>query len=166
MNTRIMQVLEISHLDKYGKVLYQNSNLNNIIHTEGEEFILKILFGGASIPASYYLGLDSRSSLTRSDSISQISSFEPSSSGYVRQSVNTSSFAFVTNSLGDYQANSPVVIFRAVGGSWGPVKNIFLTTQPNNTNAYLISSVPLGANLTLQDQEMVSMRIGIALRNG
>jgi hypothetical protein len=84
----------------------------------------------------------------------------------VRQSVNTSSFAFVTNSLGDYQANSPVVIFRAVGGSWGPVKNIFLTTQPNNTNAYLISSVPLGANLTLQDQEMVSMRIGVALRNG
>lgn len=159
-----MKVLEISHFNKNGETLYQEKNINNILHSQGEEFMLKILFGGLSLPSQYFLGLDSRSTLSASTTMSDLSSLEPSASGYSRQSVAINNFSFITNGSGNYQANSPVVLFRAVGGAWGPVRNIFLTTQAGYSG-YLISTVPLGSNLTVQDGEIVSMRIGLALSN-
>lgn len=162
MNLHIMKVLEFCHFNKDGKVLFKKNNINNILHAEGEEFILKVLFGGTAIPTQYYLGLDSRSSLSRSDGIGSLSTLEPTTSGYIRQTVNSNSFSFVTNQSGNYQANSPVVLFRAVSGSWGPVRNIFLTNQAGY-GGKLISSVPLGSNLIVQDGEIISMRIGLAL---
>jgi hypothetical protein len=164
MNLRIMKVLEINHINKHGDILYQNKNMGNLLHLAGEEFILKALFGGVALPSEYYLGLDARTVLNRADQISDIASIEPASSGYTRQNVGTASFTFVTNTTGDYQANSPVVLFRAIGGSWGPVRNVFLATQ-GAYSGYLISSVPLGSNLTVQDGEIISIRIGLGLRN-
>lgn len=164
MNLHIMKVLEVSHFNKNGDILYREENLNNILHAQGEEFILKVLFGGLALPTQYYLGLDSRSALSASTSMSDLSSLEPSASGYSRQSVAVSNFSFITNGSGNYQANSPVVLFRAVGGAWGPVRNIFLTTQAGYSG-YLVSTVPLGSNLTVQNGEIVSMRIGLALSN-
>ena len=164
MNLRIMKVLEINHINKNGDILYQNKNLGNLLHLQGEEFILKALFGGVALPSEYYLGLDARTVLGRGDEIADLSSLEPSANGYTRQNVGPASFTFVTNSTGDYQANSPVVLFRATGNSWGPVRNIFLATQ-GAYSGYLISSVPLGSNLTVQDGEIISIRIGLGLRN-
>jgi hypothetical protein len=139
MSLKIMKVLEVNHLGKNGETLYENKT-------------------------EYYLGLDSRTALARSNGIATLSNLEPSANGYSRQNVGPTSFTFVSNELGDYQANSPVVLFRAVGGSWGPVRNIFLSTQ-GAYSGYLISSVPLGSNLTVQDGEIISIRIGLALRN-
>jgi hypothetical protein len=157
-----MKVLEICHLNKKGELLFKNNNINNILHAEGEEFILRSLFGGNSIPPQYYLGLDSRTVLSRADIIENLSSLEPTTSGYIRQTVDSNSFSFVTNESGNYQANSPVVLFRAINGSWGPVRNIFLSNQAGY-GGKLISSVPLGSNLIVQDGEIISMRIGLAL---
>lgn len=162
MNLHIMRVLDVSHFDKNGKLLFNKNNIDNILHSEGEEFILKVLFGGSSVPSQYYLGLDSRSTLLRADTIGNLSTLEPTTSGYIRQTVNSNSFSFVTNQSGNYQANSPVVLFRAVSGSWGPVRNIFLTNQAGY-GGKLMSSVPLGSNLIVQDGEIISMRIGLAL---
>lgn len=162
MNLHIMKVIEVYHFDKKGHCLYKNTNINNILHGEGEEFILKVLFGGNSIPSQYYLGLDSRSTLSRTDTVGSLSSLEPTTSGYIRQTVDANSFSFITNDSGNYQANSPVVLFRAVSGSWGPVRNIFLTDQAGY-GGKLISSVPLGSNLIVQAGEIISMRIGLAL---
>lgn len=162
MNLHIMKVIEVCHFNKSGNCLYKNSNINNILHEEGEEFILRVLFGGNSIPSQYYLGLDSRSTLSRTDTVGSLSSLEPTTSGYIRQTVDANSFSFITNNSGNYQANSPVVLFRAVSGSWGPVRNIFLTDQAGY-GGKLISSVPLGSNLIVQAGEIISMRIGLAL---
>jgi len=165
MNLRIMKVLEINHINKHGDILYQNKNIGNLLHLQGEEFMLKALFGGVALPSEYHLGLDSRTVLNRSDEISNIASIEPSTNGYTRQNVGPASFTFVTNTSGDYQANSPVVLFRATGGSWGPVRNVFLAYAQGAYSGYLISSVPLGSNLTVQDGEIISIRIGLGLRN-
>lgn len=162
MNLHIMKILEICHFNENKQILFKKTNLDNILHGEGEEFILKVLFGGTSIPSQYYLGLDSRSTLTRADGMGSLSTLEPTTSGYTRQTVNSNSFSFVSNQSGNYQANSPVVLFRAVNGSWGPVRNIFLTNQAGY-GGKLISSVPLGSNLIVQSGEIISMRIGLAL---
>jgi hypothetical protein len=159
-----MKVLEISHLSKEGSVLFNKKNINNILHLQGEEFILKSLFGGLSIPEEYYLGLDARTTLLSTNTLASISGLEANSGGYTRQIVGAGGFSFVTDETGNYQANSPVVLFRATSGSWGPVRNIFVATQAGYSG-YLISSVPLGTNLIVQQGEIISMRIGLALRN-
>lgn len=160
-----MEVLEIRHHNKNGDILYEEKNINNIIHKTGEEFMLKALFGGLSLPSQYYLGLDARSTLSVSDVLSNCSALEPTGSGYYRQSINNDNFTFITNTFGDYQANSPVVLFKAIGGTWGPVKNIFLSTVSSASSGYLISSVSLGSTIIVSDGETVSMRIGLALKN-
>jgi hypothetical protein len=159
-----MRVLELSHLSEHGDVLFKTNNIDNILHVQGEEFILKALFGNVEIPSEYYLGLDARTNLLTTNSISGISGLEPSTAGYSRQNITAESFSFVLGEDGNYQANSPVVLFRATTGSWGPVRNIFLATAPLYSG-YLISSVPLGTALTVQQGEIVSMRIGLGLRN-
>ena len=164
MNLHIMKVLEVSHFSKNGEVLFNKKNIDNILHLQGEEFILKVLFGGQAVPSEYYLGLDARSTLLTTNSITSISGLEPGAGGYSRQSVNSNSFSFVVDETGNYQANSPVFLFKATTGSWGPVRNIFITTQANY-NGHLISSVPLGTSLSVQAGEIISMRIGLSLRN-
>lgn len=161
---KILKILEINHLDKKGNILYKNQNLNNILHKQGEEFILQSIFGSLQIPNEYYLGLDSRTLLSRNDNMSTLSGLEPSVNGYTRQTVIKSNFSFITNAAGDHQANSPTVLFRATSGSWGPVRNIFLTTTAGSTG-FLISTVPLGSNLIVNQDEVISLRIGLAISN-
>ena len=160
----IMKVLELEHLSKDGSLLRRETDLKNIIHSKGEELILKILFSGQAIPAKYYVGLDSRSSLDREQSISDLAGLEPSSNSYARQSVDSNNFSVVTMTAGYRQANSPTLLFRAVGGPWGPVKNMFLTTGLGyGSGLTLISSVPLSSNITVSDGEVITMRMGMAL---
>lgn len=165
MKLHLVEILEINHHDINGKIIYQEKNINNIIHKSGEEFILKVLFGGLPIPNQYHLGLDSRSTLNANDVLSTCASLEPVGAGYSRQSLDNNNFTFITNGFGDYQANSPAVLFKALGGSWGPVKNVFLTTVSSGSSGYLISSIALGSSIILSNGETVSLRIGLALKN-
>lgn len=164
MNIHLMKILEVSHFSKNGDLLFNKKNIDNILHIQGQEFILKSIFGEVSIPNEYYLGLDGRTTLLATNNISSISGLEPGTGGYTRQNVTSESFSFALDNEGNIQANSPVVLFRATSGGWGPVRNIFLATAPGYTG-YLVSSVPLGTSLTIQQGETVSMRIGIGLRN-
>lgn len=160
----IMKVLELEHLASDGSLLHRETDLKNIIHSKGEELILKILFSGQAVPAKYYIGLDSRSSLDKSQSITDLSGLEPSSNSYARQSVDSNNFSVVTVSAGYRQANSPTLLFKAVGGSWGPVRNMFLTTGLGyGSGLTLISSVPLSSNINVSDGETITMRMAMAL---
>lgn len=160
----IMKVLELEHLASDGFLIHRETDLKNIIHSKGEELILKILFSGQAIPAKYYIGLDSRSSLDRSQSIADLSGLEPSSNSYARQSVDSNNFSVVTVSAGYQQANSPTLLFKAAGGPWGPVKNMFLTTGLGyGSGLTLISSVPLSSSITVSDGEIITMRMAMAL---
>jgi len=160
----ILKVLEFSHFSKNGSLLHREENIHNTIHSAGEELILKILFSGQQVPENYYVGLDFRSSIEKSQSIGDISGWEPTSNAYSRQAVGSNNFSIITSSSGYKQASSPSLLFRATGGSWGPVRNIFLTTALGfGTNSVLISSVPLSAPITVADGEIVTMRMAMAL---
>lgn len=162
----IMKVLELEHIGSDGRVLHRESNLKNIIHGKGEELILSILFSGGSVPENYYVGLDFRSSLEKSQTISGVFGWEPMSYAYARQTVPSSNFS-LTNTHSGLQANSPTLLFRASGGSWGPVRNIFLCTALGyGTNSVLVSSVPLSTSITVADGEIVTMRMAMALSSG
>lgn len=164
MNLHLMRLLEISHFSKQGELLFNKKNIDNILHLQGEEFILRVLFSGLSLPFEYYLGLDSRTTLLTTNNLSSLSGFEPNGNGYTRQNVESSAFSILTDETGNYQANSPVVLFRATTNYWGPVRNMFIATQ-GGYSGYLISSVSLGTDLTVQAGEIISIRIGLGLRN-
>lgn len=160
----LMKVLEIKHYSKHNELLWEDKNILNLLHTDGEEFILQVLFGGEAIPTAYYLGMDNRASLSESDTMGSLGT-EPIGNGYLRQPVlSTGEFTFTVTSLGFTQAQSPIVEFNASGGTWGPVANLFLTDQ-SDSSGYLISSIKLSSTVTLDDGERVTVRMGLGMRD-
>jgi hypothetical protein len=162
-----MKILEIQHRDKEGNVLWHARNLLNLLHADGEEFLLRAAFTGGKvstiIPDNYYLGLDNRPAIALIDTMDEIFG-EPSGSGYTRQQV-ASSGDFAINFEDDhYLATSPIVAFRATGTGWGPVLNLFITTASDDTG-YLISSVVLPSPVTLSADDQVTMRIGMQVKD-
>ena len=160
----IMRVVEISHRDALGNIIFRTEDIRNSIHILGENFILKVLFGGQAVPNSYHIGLDSRETIQIHDAISDLASLEPSGLGYERQSIGSNDFSVVENVAGFMQANSPTVLFTASGGSWGPIKNIFLCTGlGQSAPTVLVSSASIGQNLVVSPGETVSMRMAMTL---
>lgn len=159
----ILKILDISHFGNDGSLIHREENLNNTIHSAGEELILRILFSGGFVPSNYYVGLDFRSTITKEQVIGDVFGWEPTSNAYSRQAVVSNNFSIISTSSGK-QAKSPALLFRASGGSWGPVRNIFLATALGyGTNSVLISSVPLSTSITVADGEIVTMRMAMAL---
>lgn len=157
----LMTLFEIKQFDKNKNLIFESYNIKNILHIKGEEYMLKVLFGTFNKPNNYYLGLDDRQTLQAGD-IMNSNLGEPSTANYQRQEVLSSNFTI--NQLGQtWQANSPIVLFRALSGSWS-ARNIFLATSSNYTGS-LISSISLGTRITVSDGEIVSMRIGLSLSN-
>jgi hypothetical protein len=163
----IMKVLEVNHW-RNGSLLWQKTNLYNLLHLDGEEFILRAAFVGGQvsdvIPSNYYLGLDNRSILQASDNILSLIG-EPVGNGYSRQPISSSGDFTVTNEDNThFKAISPIVAFIATGSSWGPVQNLFITNR-GDTSGSLISSVNLGTGITVAAGDSVSLRIAMTLRD-
>ncbi len=89
---------------------------------------------------------------------------EPSDFAYERVPVVSSNQFSVTQVSGTYRATGPVLTFRAVGGSWGPVKNLFLTND-SEFDGKLIASVNLEEEVTVNDGESINVRMALALKN-
>lgn len=160
-----MKILDIQHRDVDGSVLWQDANIPNLLHQDGEEFLLRAVFTGGQvssiIPTNYYLGLDNRIVVSATDTFSTITS-EPAGFGYRRPAISSAG-AFAVDLLNQhFIATSPVVVFSATTGSWGPVANLFLATSPDNSGV-LISTAVLAASLTLTQGQSVTMRIGLTL---
>jgi hypothetical protein len=164
----LIKIEEIQHLDVDGSVLWSSKDLDNMFHTGGEQFLLSVAFnttGGISIPNYYYLGLDNRNTLASADSLTTVSSQEPSSNGYSRQPISSASgFSIAAAGDGNYRATSGIVTFTAAGGSWGPVQNLFMSTTIDNSG-YLIGSVSLGGSRTLTNGQSTTMRISLGLKD-
>lgn len=162
----LIKIQEIGHLSKTGDLLWKQNNLYNTLHLEGEEYILKVLFGGESLPSFYLFGLDNRDSLSLADTMNQVqNSGEPNSNGYERQSVeSTQQFEFAALESGVYTAKTPTIFFTATNASWSPVKNLFMTTE-EGYDGYLIASVPLSQQVTVLAGETIYMKMGLQLRD-
>lgn len=167
MAHRLIEILEIKHI-RNKQVIWQNFNLKNVLHSQGEDYFLKILFSNIiSKPEFYYFGLDNRSAISYSDILTDVE--EPMVNNYSRQVANSIDDWTFDISNGDNRAKSPILTFGAHGGSWGPIRNLFLTMQPqetSNENGYLISSVYLGnSSIIVADGDSISMRMAATLKN-
>ncbi len=148
-------------------VVWQSASLYNMIHTGGEEMILKTLFynDGTMPPAYYYLGLDNRASISYADTMGSLVD-EPSGSGYTRQQLSsstTSSGWQVSSGAMLHKAVSNIVSFQATS-AYGPIGNLFLTDKSDNTG-YLISSVALTSSVTMSPGDVLSLRMTLSLKD-
>mgnify|MGYP000364867898 FL=1 len=164
----LVKVLHIQHLSKNGDILWEDYNLKNIFHTEGEAFVLNSVFSGGNnpntfIPNNYYFGLDGRISPNAGDSMADILG-EPVTNGYFRQTISSEGQFSVSEVEGVNQANGPIIQFSASGGSWGPVRQLFFTNA-TGLSGDLIATVALSSEITLSDGESVNMRMGLSLRD-
>ena len=161
-----MKVLWVRHW-RDNELIYEQNNIRNLLHTDGESFILRAVFTGGQvssvIPSNYYLGLDNRSEIVAANTLDSLVA-EPAGDGYVRQAVSSAGDFVVTLEGSNYRATSPIVAFRAEGGSWGPVQNIFLTDSATSAGT-LISSAALDTAVTVADGDQVTMRIGLVLKD-
>ena len=161
----ILKILEIRHI-RGGEVIWEDHDILNLLHTEGEQFLLTCCFdnNGSIVPANYYFGLDSRSSLATGDTMSTVASAEPSGSGYSRQTISSNG-GFAIQQVGSYyRAVGSIVTFSATG-AYGPIRNLFLTDQSDNSG-YLISSAELSSPVTFANGDSVALRMSLQLRNG
>jgi hypothetical protein len=160
----LLTVDEVRHLDKSGDCIWMAKGLKNMLHTQGVEFILKTLFvksTGVAIPTTYYVGLDNRSVLNLADILDGVTG-EPSTFGYQRYSLNSNTGFNAVFDSQTWKAKSITLLFNAIGGSWGPVKNAFLTTTSGN-QGYLISSVVLPSVRTLNAGEAFTFKISLGI---
>jgi hypothetical protein len=167
----IMKVLEVSVWDN-NQIIRQEKNILNMFHNDGERFLLEAAFVGGQvssvIPENYFLGLDNRAEVLVGDDMSTIynggSPKEPIGSGYQRQSIGSEN-DFSINFVSDhYVATSPIVSFQATTADWITVYNLFLTDQ-NTYDGYLIATAVLSAPLTVAAGQIITVRIGMQLKD-
>ena len=74
MNTwnGILTIIDIQHKNSKDEILWEQKNVNNLLHQEGENFLLGIAFAGFAIPSNYYLGLDNRAIVAASDTLDEL----------------------------------------------------------------------------------------------
>lgn len=176
----LLEIQEIIHKDKNGKVLWQDKNLTNILHNTGEYFLLSTAFAGLALPETFYFGLDSRNTLTvtggsqgesliypyiEENVITAVSpNGEPSiGNGYYRVGVANNVFAVVLED-NHYRANGPIITFLGSGSGWGPVKNLFMSYVNGSSQDVILATVPLSQTISINDGEILNARIGLKLR--
>lgn len=163
----LLKILEIKHLNASGQVLWEHFNIHNLVHQDGEEFLLRAAFQGGPIstiiPENYYLGLDNRQSVSIVDTMDDLIG-EPGGSGYERQAVSSTTDFLLNFENDHYVATSPVVAFRATTGNWGPVSNLFLTDKLDNSG-YLIATATLPSGIQVNSGDHITVRIGMQLRD-
>lgn len=162
-----MTILSIKHW-RDDEIIWENSHINNILHAQGEEFIVNALFAGGStstvIPATYYIGLDNRTTITVADTMTSISG-EPIGNGYARVPVASSGdFGIELASNGHWTAISPLLVYLATPSTtgWGPVQNLFLTDNTALTGN-LISTASIGTSISVIAGDNVTLQLGMSL---
>lgn len=156
-------ILDFFRIHRDGKIIYEEKNKPNILHVQGEQIILGNLFAGTAIPSTYYLGLDARSSLAPADTLSNLIN-EPSSGGYNRQGIASTSFTIETSGI-TVKAKTNIITFSCTSGSWPQAKNIFLCDVGSGSSGNLYSSVVLSSPFTLNAGESITLKFSMALSN-
>lgn len=174
-NIHVLHIGNIQHLDSEGNVLWEDSQLHNILHDEGEQFILSAAFATTMVgfgppPASLYLGLDtSTRTLGEADTLALVTE-NISANGYNRIAVSTAGDGgsaadfYITQPSSYYQAQSKIVEWTAITATWTTVQKLFLTTAATGTTGLLIATVPLSTARTLAvgDTIRCAMYIGLS----
>ncbi len=148
-----------------GTLLYENWVGANMLHDEGEQFMLNVVFDEAqTVPSEYYLGLDARAGTSNeTDNLAALSGEPTAANGYYRQPVSSATTNWLVAQVGgDYRASSSQVTFSALVAGWGAVDTGFLTTTSNGTGK-LIATACLGASRTLIAGDTLTMSMYASL---
>jgi len=163
----LIKVLSIQCVSKDGNIVWERKNLYNILHTDGEQFLLNCLFVGGQtstyIPSDYYFGLDNRGTIAVADTMSSLVA-EPTTNGYERQTVSSLGTFTVSVQASNYRADTPLLTFEAIGGNWGPITTLFMTDKSDDSGT-LISSVNLGTSVTVVDGHSLIVKMGLSLKD-
>lgn len=161
---RLYGVWDIRHFSKDGRLLWRDQG-ENLIHDEGEEFFVKVLFSEvASPPAAYYIGLDARSSPAEDDNLAALDG-EPTTDGYARVAVNSDATDFTVTKdagSGDWEAKSKECDFTASGGNWPAVTQAFLATSSDGSGK-LIATKALSQSRIVNDGETLKVTFTIRI---
>lgn len=168
----ILKIEWIEQRDKNNNLIYRDENIYNMMHNDGELFILSNMFirnsSDISIPNSYYFGLDSRTVLNANDNMEtiQLNDYEPTDEfGYNRQSVLSSGQFSIEQVSGNYRVVSPIIAFEANnGGNWGPIRNLFMTNSLGY-DGYLMATAALNQPIEVEDGQNISLRMALSLKD-
>lgn len=155
-------------VDKDGNELWREPEPTyNILHDEGEQAILSAYFdtdapGFGPPPADLFIGLDNRATLAETDTLASLVT-EPSTGGYARIAVSTTTGFTLTQPVDHYRATSTTVAFTATGGNIGTVTNRFLCTVDTGTAGLLLVSLALPDPLTINDGSTLNTNFIIGL---
>jgi len=161
-----IMILEYFRIHRDGKIIYEETNKPNLLHVGGEQKILGILFTKnlVSVPDTYYLGVDARTSLSANDTLASLIN-EPNSGGYNRQAVSSTGGFTIETSGTIVKAKTGVITFSCTSGSWPQAKNLFLCDVGSGTSGTLYSSVVLSSPFTLNSGESITLKFSMALSN-
>lgn len=174
-NLHVLHISEIQHLDKEGNILWSDENLHNILHDEGEQYILSAAFattmaGYGPPPSTLYIGLDtSTRSLGELDTLALVGE-NASANGYIRAGLSTAGAGlavddfYIAQPAAYFQAQSKIIEWTAITANWTTVTKLFLCTADSGIAGKLICTVPLSTNRTLAvgDTIRCAMYIGLS----
>lgn len=163
----LVKLIELKVVDLEGNVLFKKENINNVLHYGGQDLILSCMFDTTSVPAEYFVGLDSRPTIAVSNTMAtiQTSGLEPNGYGYSRQTlVRGTSNLVVNSSAQPPKVTSSTITFSATGGSY-TATDMFLCTALTgySSSNILISTVPFGTTITVSPSNLVSMKFALVL---
>lgn len=156
--------------DAEGHILWSEGWVDNILHDEGEIYILSAAFdtdltGYGAPPANLYLGLDNRTTPAEADTLASLSG-ETSGNGYARVALSSTTGFTISASAPYNQATSSTATFTSTG-TIGPAKNRFLCTHitatTSGTGQRLIASVALSTTRTLNNTDVLNTNIVLQL---
>lgn len=160
-------ILKIEHIEQVrnGKVIWDDSNIKNTLHSLGEAFLLQVCFrnDGSILPSNYYFGLDARTSISIDDSLDSLVN-EPTGNGYGRVPVDSVNSFDIQQINGIYRAISPIINYVAGGVGFGPVKSFFMATTADNTGI-LVSSALLSSPVTLAAGDTLNLKMSMQLHD-
>lgn len=156
-----------------GELEWVDPLMLNILHDEGEQYMLSAAFdtdytGYGAPPANLYLGLDARGALAEGDTLATVAATEPTTGGYNRQAIPTTTGFTLSQPGTYYQATSTTESFGpATAGGMGTVNNRFLCTHVTATTSgsgqRLIASVALSTARTINDGDTLNTNIILGL---
>jgi|LSQX01.2.fsa_nt_gb hypothetical protein len=110
-----------------------------VIHDEGLEALLEMLFGDGTQPTAFFIGLCDEV-LAQEDALADIAT-EPSGNGYSRQQVAAGTGVSISKDVGTgiWWCEFDEVTFTADGGAWPEVTRGFVATSSDNSGLLICS---------------------------
>lgn len=147
--------------DETGKTIFELSDIKNLLHVEGQALFLGCMFKNTAVPGTYFVGLDSRTTITASQTLADLTA-EPTTPGYTRQPLTTNTDFELLVDTSSARVRSATISFTASGSSYSAT-DMFLCTVGSGTSGLLISTVQFGTTVTVSPNNVVSMKFAMTL---